>query len=172
MNKPRRHFQDLEKVAILKRHLLDKVPVSNLCNEYDLYPVLFSGEGGMMTLKTISVGRAVVRHVLKTNVGTIASCYVTVGVIDLTAQVRLIRTGVVIHPPSDQTAGLDLLRRREKDVSEVRQGYDCDIKIAGYDCCKHRPRYPPPGPLGTVWVLGTMKKPFSQQAAIRPEWDL
>ena len=41
MNKPRRHFADHEKVAILKRHLLDKVPVSNLCDEYQLYPNQF-----------------------------------------------------------------------------------------------------------------------------------
>ncbi len=39
MNKqPRRHFTGAEKVAILKRHLLDKVPVSNLCDELQLYP--------------------------------------------------------------------------------------------------------------------------------------
>src|SRR4051794_7774341 len=41
MNKQRRHFADHEKVAILKRHLLDKVPVSNLCDEYQLYPNQF-----------------------------------------------------------------------------------------------------------------------------------
>ncbi len=35
---PRRHFTGAEKVAILKRHLLDKVPVSNLCDEHHLYP--------------------------------------------------------------------------------------------------------------------------------------
>ena len=38
MNKPRRHFSATEKVAILKRHLLDKVPVSDLCDELGLYP--------------------------------------------------------------------------------------------------------------------------------------
>lgn len=39
MNKqPRRHFAGTEKVAILKRHLLDKVPVSDLCDELGLYP--------------------------------------------------------------------------------------------------------------------------------------
>jgi transposase len=38
MNKPRRHFSGTEKVAILKRHLLDKVPISNLCDELDIYP--------------------------------------------------------------------------------------------------------------------------------------
>ena len=38
MNKPRRHFLGAEKVAILKRHLVDKVPVSDLCDELDIYP--------------------------------------------------------------------------------------------------------------------------------------
>ena len=38
MNKPRRHFSGTEKVAILKRHLLEKVPVSDLCDELDLHP--------------------------------------------------------------------------------------------------------------------------------------
>jgi hypothetical protein len=41
MNKPRRHFADHEKVAILKRHLIDKVPVSDLCDELQLYPNQF-----------------------------------------------------------------------------------------------------------------------------------
>jgi transposase len=41
MNKPRRHFADREKVAILKRHLIDKVPVSDLCDELDIYPNQF-----------------------------------------------------------------------------------------------------------------------------------
>ena len=41
MNKPRRHFTGTEKVAILKRHLVDKVAVSDLCDELDLYPNQF-----------------------------------------------------------------------------------------------------------------------------------
>ena len=38
MAKQRRHFSGTEKVAILKRHLLDKVAVSDLCDELGLYP--------------------------------------------------------------------------------------------------------------------------------------
>jgi transposase len=38
MTKQRRHFPDPDKVAILKRHLIDKVPVSDLCDELDLHP--------------------------------------------------------------------------------------------------------------------------------------
>ena len=42
MNKAkRRHFSDQEKVAILKRHLLDKTPISDLCDEFKLYPNQF-----------------------------------------------------------------------------------------------------------------------------------
>lgn len=41
MAKQRRHFAGSEKVAILRRHLIDKVPVSDLCDEYDLYPNQF-----------------------------------------------------------------------------------------------------------------------------------
>ena len=41
MNKPRRHFSAPEKVAILKRHLLEKTPVSNLCDEVGIAPNLF-----------------------------------------------------------------------------------------------------------------------------------
>src|SRR5271167_4347895 len=40
-NKQRRHFADHEKVAILKRHLIDKVPISDLCDELDIYPNQF-----------------------------------------------------------------------------------------------------------------------------------
>ena len=36
--KQRRHFAGTEKVAILKRHLIDKVPISDLCDELGLYP--------------------------------------------------------------------------------------------------------------------------------------
>ena len=41
MSKQRRHFAGTEKVAILKRHLIDKISVSDLCDEYDLYPNQF-----------------------------------------------------------------------------------------------------------------------------------
>jgi transposase-like protein len=37
----RRHFTPPEKGAIVKRHLLEGVPVSNLCDEFDINPTLF-----------------------------------------------------------------------------------------------------------------------------------
>ena len=38
MAKQRRHFSGSEKVAILKRHLIDKVPISDLSDEFDIQP--------------------------------------------------------------------------------------------------------------------------------------
>ena len=37
----RRHFSPEEKVAILRRHLLDNIPVSQLCEQHGLAPSLF-----------------------------------------------------------------------------------------------------------------------------------
>jgi transposase-like protein len=39
--KPRRQFTTEQKVAILRRHFVDKVPVSQLCEEYELQPSVF-----------------------------------------------------------------------------------------------------------------------------------
>jgi transposase-like protein len=41
MRKERTHYTAEEKVAILRRHLLDKVPVSDLCEENGLQPTVF-----------------------------------------------------------------------------------------------------------------------------------
>ena len=41
MKRKRKNYSPEEKVAILKRHLVDKIPVSNLCDEYLLQPTVF-----------------------------------------------------------------------------------------------------------------------------------
>ena len=38
--RPRRQFSSEQKAAILRRHFVDKVPISDLCNELDLQPSL------------------------------------------------------------------------------------------------------------------------------------
>jgi transposase len=40
-SKPRRSFTADQKAAILRRHLVDKVAVSDLCDEYKIQPSLF-----------------------------------------------------------------------------------------------------------------------------------
>ena len=37
----RKHFSPEEKVAILRRHLLEKVPVSELCDQHGIAPSVF-----------------------------------------------------------------------------------------------------------------------------------
>ncbi len=40
-NSERKHHTPEEKVSILRRHLIEKVPVSNLCEEFGLHPTMF-----------------------------------------------------------------------------------------------------------------------------------
>ena len=41
MRKKRHNYTPEEKVSILERHLIDHVPVSDLCDEYQLQPTIF-----------------------------------------------------------------------------------------------------------------------------------
>lgn len=41
MTQRRKHYRPEEKVSILRRHLLDHVPVSDLCEELGLAPTVF-----------------------------------------------------------------------------------------------------------------------------------
>jgi len=41
MKKKRYNYRSDEKVAILKRHLVDKVAVSDICDQYNLQPTVF-----------------------------------------------------------------------------------------------------------------------------------
>lgn len=41
MRKQRKNYSSQEKVFIIKRHLVDHVPVSDLCDEYHLQPNVF-----------------------------------------------------------------------------------------------------------------------------------
>ncbi|RLS84306.1 MAG: translation initiation factor IF-2 [Planctomycetota bacterium] len=87
--------------------------------------------------EVVHLGRAMVREVFKiTRVGAIAGCFVTQGVIERNAKVRLIRRGVVVFPPAERTVGLESLKRFKDDVKDVREGMECGIKIAGFDDVK------------------------------------
>ncbi|MBY0229145.1 MAG: translation initiation factor IF-2 [Gemmataceae bacterium] len=95
-------------------------------------------EGKLKPLEqVIHLGRANVREVFKIGkVGTIAGCVVTTGTIERSALVRIIRGGSVIYPPAERTAKLESLRRFKEDAREVREGFECGIKIANYDDIK------------------------------------
>ncbi len=73
-------------------------------------------------------GRAEVLQVFKiTKVGQIAGCRVTDGLIRRDAQVRVLRDGVEVWK-----GRIASLKRVKDDVSEVRQGVECGIDLAGF----------------------------------------
>jgi transposase len=41
MTQKRKHYSPQDKVAILRLHLLEKKPVSDLCDQYGIHPTLF-----------------------------------------------------------------------------------------------------------------------------------
>jgi translation initiation factor IF-2 len=87
--------------------------------------------------EVVHLGRAVIRDTFRiTKVGTIAGCYVTSGTIERSARVRVIREGVVVYPPADKVVGLDSLKRFKDDAKEVREGFECGMKITGFDDVK------------------------------------
>ncbi|MBX3353050.1 MAG: translation initiation factor IF-2 [Phycisphaeraceae bacterium] len=79
------------------------------------------------------LGHAEVRQVFKVSkVGAIAGCYVTDGVIERNAYIRVTRGDIVIE--NDRL--LEQLKRFKDDAKEVRMGQECGMKIVGYDDIK------------------------------------
>ena len=74
--------------------------------------------------KEVTLGRAEVRQVISVPKAVVAGSYVLEGKITSTAQVRLIRNGIVVHEGK-----LESLRRFKDDVKEVAQNYECGITI-------------------------------------------
>ncbi len=74
------------------------------------------------------IGRASVLNVFKiTKVGQIAGCQVTDGLIRRDHQVRVLREGEEVWKGK-----ISSLKRFKDDVSEVRQGVECGIDLAGF----------------------------------------
>ncbi len=83
-------------------------------------------------VKEVHLGRAVVRQVFRiSKIGVVAGCFVTQGVIERSAKVRLIREGREIYK-----GAIDDLKRFKEDVKEVPQNFECGIRITNYDDVK------------------------------------
>ena len=82
---------------------------------------------GMLSPEVVEkiIGNVEIREVFKiSKVGTIAGCYVTSGIIERKAKLRVIRDGVVIH-----TGELSSLKRFKDDVKDVSKGYECGLQL-------------------------------------------
>lgn len=79
------------------------------------------------------LGHAEVREVFKVSkVGSIAGCYVTDGVVQRDALIRVTRGDIVI----ENDRKLAQLKRFKDDAKEVRANMECGMKIDGYDDIK------------------------------------
>ena len=77
-------------------------------------------------------GRAIVQRTFQiSHVGTIAGCRVIAGTILRDCSVRIIRDGRIIG-----TYPIDTLRHVKDNVKEVREGYECGIRLAGFNDIK------------------------------------
>lgn len=86
---------------------------------------------GMLSPEVVEkiIGNVEIREVFKiSKVGTIAGCYVTSGIIERKAKLRVIRDGVVIH-----TGELSSLKRFKDDVKDVSKGYECGLQLDRYN---------------------------------------
>ena len=66
-----------------------------------------------------------------TKLGKIAGCRVRDGVIKRDAKIRLSRDGIVVWEGS-----IGSLRREKDDAKEVKEGFECGIRLDGYDDVK------------------------------------
>ena len=77
----------------------------------------------------VDLGRCTVRSTFRVSgVGTIAGAYVNEGKVTRTAQVRVVRGGIVIHDGK-----IASLKRFKDDVREVMAGYECGISIENFN---------------------------------------
>lgn len=106
---------------------------------YEIFDDLKKALSGMLTKEVREKlhGHADIRQVFKSSkLGSIAGCMVTDGHVQRGSKVRLIRDGRVIT--EDLT--IDSLKRVKEDAREVKQGFECGIKLAGYDDIKQGDR--------------------------------
>ena len=106
--------------------------------EIKLYDIIYDVIGDMKAAmegllepvyKEIDIGRAEVRDLFKVpKIGTIAGSYVTYGKITRSANLRLVRDGVLIY-----NSKVLSLRRFKDDVKEVTEGFECGIGIEGFN---------------------------------------
>ncbi len=84
------------------------------------------------TFKEVTLGRAEVRETFKVpKMGVIAGCYVSNGRVLRNAEVRLLRDNVVVFEGK-----IGSLKRFKDDASEVKEGFECGIGIAGFNDIK------------------------------------
>ncbi len=114
-----------------KTAILEDVEIRLYKVIYDVVNDISETLEGMLTPDTREdvVGLVEIREVFKIpRIGTIAGCHVVDGAIERTKQVRLLRDGHELFKGS-----IASLRPFKDDVKEVKSGFECGIRLDGYD---------------------------------------
>ena len=97
---------------------------------YDAVDELKAAMSGMLApeQREEAIGTAEIRTVfVATKIGTIAGSYITSGQVTRGCKFRLLRDHVVIY-----TGDVESVRRLKDDVKEVKEGFECGIKLRNY----------------------------------------
>jgi translation initiation factor IF-2 len=98
---------------------------------YDAVDELKVAMAGLLTpdKREEVIGTAEIRTVfVASKIGTVAGCMVTSGFVNRSAHFRLLRNNIVVY-----TGELDSLKRLKDDVREVKEGFECGIKLKNYN---------------------------------------
>ncbi|NMO52494.1 translation initiation factor IF-2 [Actinoplanes sp. TBRC 11911] len=77
----------------------------------------------------VELGTAEIREVFRSSkIGLIAGCLVRTGLIRRNAKARILRDGVVVA----ENVTISSLRRFKDDATEVREGFECGLTLAGF----------------------------------------
>ncbi|WP_310461990.1 translation initiation factor IF-2 [Sphaerotilus sp.] len=97
---------------------------------YDAVDEIKAAMSGMLApeQREEAIGSAEIRTVfVATKIGTVAGSMVTAGLVRRNCKFRLLRQNIVIY-----TGEVDSIRRLKDDVKEVKEGFECGIKLKNY----------------------------------------
>ncbi len=84
------------------------------------------------TKEEVVIGNVQIREVFKiSKVGSVAGCMVTHGVVKRKSTIRIVRDGIVVYEGE-----VEELKRHKDDVAEVKNGFECGIKIKDFNDIK------------------------------------
>ncbi len=101
---------------------------------YDAVDELKAAMSGMLApeQREEALGTAEIRTVfVASKIGTVAGSYVTSGQVTRNCKFRLLRDNVVVY-----TGEVESVRRLKDDVREVKEGFECGIKLKNYNDIK------------------------------------
>jgi len=101
---------------------------------YDAVDEIKAAMGGMLAPEQREevIGTAEIRTVfVASKIGTVAGCMITAGQVIRNSRFRLLRENVVIY-----TGEVESVKRLKDDVREVKEGFECGIKLKNYNDIK------------------------------------